>query len=229
MSRKVISIEDFQKRYPTPEEVKRILEPEDFDWEFSEEQTSEDTRILITKVIFNVPIYIRVIALMFLVIYIVSISTIFLGWSIFENKAHWMIGIGISLLVISKAKDFINACKRHQQIYSFAITKNLLLCAILPKNYIEEVNIHEFIKQHPESTLFNFEKLLKDYKQAEKEAEQRSIENPEKGIKIFHISRQALVTVSKRYIVLRDDENEFVIPYNKRALEFLKTVALMSN
>lgn len=221
----VVEFKPVKKRYPTPEEVKRILTEDDE--EYYEEESGLEEKILTTKVFINMPFYVRILALTFIIIYLACFATVFLGWCIFQEKSHWVIGAVVALMIMARWKHVYNFGRKKQQFFTLTITNSLIICGILPRYNVEVMSSNQFVKEHRVSSLTDVGSMFKEFEKEEKENERKGIDKWIEGIEISYIFRDATITKSKNYIVLRDGENEIVMPYNKNALEFLETVALI--
>lgn len=217
LHQKVVHIEDFQKRYFNPGEVKQII-------------TGDGNETILRKEIFqNTPFYVRILAALSLVMYLAGLAMICFGWCIFENKVHWGIAVVVTLLLTPCWRHVVNFGRSHQKFFALAITKSRILCAILPKYEGKIYTTHQFVKEQPISSLGNIGERYNNYEETRKRVEAGYIDDFVAGAEVYLTSRYATIKTSKRYIVLRSEENEIFIPYNKSALEFLELVVLVNN
>lgn len=210
---------------PSPEEVKRVLtETEDDNFNFG-----NPDNILSKKTFVTSPLYVRPLAFVFLLLVLASCIFIFLGWVFFENKWHWIISACIGIWVICNARYVINWLKQKRKLFCIAVTPDTILCIVCPQHYIENFNVHEFTRKKSVDELLDLGQLIRDAKQAEKEAEERSLQNIENNSEFFHISRYANISSSKHYITLTHQKRIVTLPYNKSALEFLNQIVLIDS
>lgn len=222
--RKVIQIGDIIERGEKRKEVKEFLFGTD-EYEFDEGGTDE--RLLCEEYFKNTSNITVFIGWIILIALIASLGVILLGWVIFKDVTHWLIGAAISLVVLFALNPLIKFFSQHKinKNYQFKLgfTQNFIIAAIAPKDYIEQVSISEVLQQGES------ESISEAYQEAKKISREKTLQNIENGTKAYHISRKAQLFYNKEYIVLTDGEDQMVLPYDKRAVKFLKTVALRSN